>query len=92
MKSSTNIGSRWGGDSMYRLRDLKNGKFQIHVKDGEAYEGTLNMILRQCLKIGLDLNEVETAILELEFMGHDYAEFGVFGTFMYSMMDEEKAA
>lgn len=77
---------------MYRLRDLKNGRFQLHVKNGPAYEGGLRSIAKQAAIVGLRLEEIELAVLELERTGHDYAEFGVFGRFMYTLKNERKAA
>lgn len=76
---------------MYRLRDLKNGKFQIHVNNGPAYEGTLKQILRECKRFRMNLDEVEIAIMELHRLDDDYAEFGIFGSFMFTMRDEKAA-
>lgn len=83
---------RFGGNGMYRLRDLKNGKYQIHVNNGPAFEGTMKVIVKKCVELKLHLDEVEEAIVDLSRLGHDYAEFGVFGHYMYTLRDEKKAA
>lgn len=78
---------------MYRLRDLKNGKYQIHVKNGEAFEGTTAAILEKCvMDLGFDVNEVEDAMIDLHVGNFDYAEFGVFKRYMYCLNDEKRAA
>lgn len=76
---------------MYRLRDLKNGSYQIHVANGTAFEGSLKAIVKKCVELRLRLPEVQEAIIELHRLNHDYAEFGVFGTFMYTMQDRKAA-
>jgi hypothetical protein len=76
---------------MYRLRDLKNGRYQIHVNNGPAYEGSLTSIVRECTRLGLKFDQVEVAVLELNRLDDDYAEFGVFGHFMYTVRDAKVA-
>lgn len=76
---------------MYRLRDLKNGLWQIHVSNGPAYEGTFSKIYRECVRLGLPHKEIEDAVVELRNNEDDYAEFGVFGTFMFTMRDKKAA-
>lgn len=91
MKSSTNANSKRGGSGMFRIRDLKNGQYQVHVNEGPAFEGTLKPIMKKCLELGMRLEEVEMAIVELGANGDDIAEFGVRGYFMYTLKDEKVA-
>lgn len=75
---------------MYRLRDLKNGKYQIHVSKGPAFEGDRKSILKKCLAIGIRVSCFRAAVKELRKLDHDYAEFGVFKSFMYTIQDDRK--
>lgn len=83
---------KFGGNGMYRLRDLKNGKYQIHAMDGAAYEGDVRPIFKKCIELGLNPAEVEEAILDMKRQNHDYAEFGVFKTYIFSAKNDKKAA
>lgn len=82
----------FGGNGMYRLRDLKNGMYQIHVLDGQAFEGPVRPIFLKCVALGLKPAEVEEAILDMTRLNHDYAEFGVFKTYIFSAKDDKKKA
>lgn len=77
---------------MYRLRDLKNGQYQIHKNSGPAFEGDLASIFKKAVVMGIQPDEFEEAVIELEAKQHDYAEFGIFGCFLYSMADATKKA
>ena len=79
------------GIRVYRLRDLKNGLFQIHVSDGPAYEGAQDVIIAAAINMGLDYDDLKFAVFELETTNHDYAEFGIFGRFIYTAKDKHVA-
>ena len=87
--NNTDFKSREVG--MFRLRDLKNGVYQIHKKDGEAFEGTLKAIFRASVELGVRVPDFELAVNEMTKNGHDYAEFGIFGRFIYSATDRKAA-
>lgn len=74
-----------------RLRDLKNGLYQIHFYDGKAYEGNLAQISVQATRRGVDDQDLVTAILEMEETGDTYAEFGILGRFLYTASDKKAA-
>lgn len=78
--------------TMYRLRDLKNGQYQIHVQNGPAFEGTWLAISTIGEDCGVDPSEMEVAKQALADSGHDFASFGINGTFMYTSLDERKRA
>jgi hypothetical protein len=82
----------FGGNGMYRLRDLKNGLYQIHVMDGAAFEGPVGPIFKKCVELGLRPAEVEEALCDLTRLNHDYAEFGVFRHYIFTAKDEKKKA
>lgn len=67
-----------------RLKDLKNGKFQIHSKLHGAFEGDLNPIYWKAVKWGVSEKDLSYAIKELAKTGDDYAEFGTLGGFIYT--------
>ncbi len=47
---------------MYRLRDLKNGMYQIHKKNGPAYEGTPTSIFKTAIKMGIQPGELTYSV------------------------------
>ncbi len=73
-----------------RLRDLKNGLYQIHSTKHGAFEGTLNPIFWEAVKWGVEAKELNYAVKHLNESGDDYADFGVFGSFMFSSKDSTK--
>lgn len=64
---------------MYRLRDLKNGLYQIHKEDAGAYEGTPISIFTQAVKWGVVQKELIVAVNKLQNENHDYADFNHYG-------------
>lgn len=73
----------------FRLKDLKNGMFQIHSKKFGAYEGTLRPILDTAMRWGINCNELKYALEDL-IKGYDYSEFGIFGGYLYSKNKNDK--
>jgi len=74
----------------YRLRDLKNGHFQIHKSNGPAFEGPKHLIAFKAQEMGIEDGELYIAFDELNKTGDDYAEFGIFGKFMFTQKDSKK--
>lgn len=64
---------------MFRLRDLKNGMYQIHKENGGAFEGTPLSIFQQAVKWGVVQKELIIAVNELKEKQHDYADFNDYG-------------
>lgn len=60
---------------MFRLRDLKNGLYQIHKKDGPAFEGTPMSIFQEAVKLGVKQEDLVLAAHSLKEKNHDYADF-----------------
>lgn len=82
---------KYGKDSRargYRLRDLKNGAYQIHCGDGTAFEGPELAITKACVELGIQESEVQYAKTEMRKFNHDWANFGVNGTFLYTGRDD----
>jgi hypothetical protein len=63
------------GSQVFRLRDLKNGLFQFHVKRGQAWEGTPRSICQKALESGVNENDLAHALQKLTDQGFDYADF-----------------
>jgi hypothetical protein len=78
----SNVGS-------YRLRDLKNGQYQIHQQNGQAFEGTWELIDLMAQEMGVDPLSLVIARKELTDNNDDYAEFGIYGTFLFTRRNEE---
>lgn len=73
-----------GFGSSYRIRDLKNGLYQIHASEGKAFEGTIQHIFAIGLAWGLDEEDMIAAVMEMTDNGHDYAEFGRYGRLIFT--------
>lgn len=68
---------------MFRIRDLKNGFYQVHKKDGQAFEGTPNLLFKKAIELGIQEKELIKAVNKLEETGHDFADFGIYGTLSF---------
>lgn len=66
---------------MFRLRDLKNGMYQIHKTKGPAYEGTPYSIFQEAVKLGVKQEDLVLATHTLKETGYDYADFNDSGKF-----------
>lgn len=66
---------------MYRLKILQNGLFQIHTAQ-YAYEGTKEAIFVACEELGMLREELNFAVDQMRVKGHDYADFGIYKTFI----------
>lgn len=60
---------------MFRLRDLKNGLYQFHVKRGQAWEGTPRSVCQKAVEAGINQNDLAHALTRLNEQGFDYADF-----------------
>lgn len=77
---------------MYRVRSLKNGTFQFHMQNGPAFVGSRLAITTTAVDFGVDADELEFALAEMVKLDHDYAEFGIYGTFLFSDYDKKLVA
>lgn len=68
---------------MFRIRDLKNGLYQVHKKNGPAFEGTPNLLFKKAVEMGIQEKELVFAVLRLSNEGHDYADFDGTGRLKY---------
>lgn len=64
---------------MYRLRDMKNGFFQIHQEKGQAFEGTPISVFAAAVKMGVMQKDLAQAVELLQQKNHDYADFNDYG-------------
>lgn len=87
-----NISFTRGGKGPYRLKKLSPVVYQIHVAAGPAYEGSKMDIIRMATALGLEIDELEIAVGEMRKLGHDIAEFGIGGKFMYTRLDPKRKA
>lgn len=65
--------------------------YQLHVENGPAYEGTELAITLMAEETGLDPRDIEYAKDEMRKLGHDYANFGVYGRFLFTGSDSKAA-
>ena len=82
--SVTNVSFTSGTTGPYRLRKLPNGLFQIHVSGGPAFEGPKLKIFRKAIEFGVYRYDLRLAVKEMEKLDHDYADFGIWGRFLYT--------
>lgn len=66
------------------LKDLKNGLYQIHSEYNGAFEGTISAIFKRIKKWGINENDFIYATRLLKETGDIYADFGIFGRFLYT--------
>jgi hypothetical protein len=69
------------GGKMFRLRDLKNGLFEIHKSSGEAWQGTPKILFNKAMQLGVPEPELTKAVHRLTASGDDYADFERDGRF-----------
>ncbi len=69
---------------MFRLRDLKNGLFQIHSRYNGAFEGSPDHIFRKAQHLGVRSPDLKLAVNELHKLRHDYADFGYTGRLIHT--------
>lgn len=69
---------------MFRIRDLKNGLYQVHKKNGPAFEGTPMSVFTQAVKMGIVEKELIAAVLMLQKNEHDYADFNEQGRLKFT--------
>lgn len=76
---------------MFRLRDLKNGLYQIHKDNGQAFEGTPLSVFEQAIKMGVVQSELLMAAESLKRHNHDYADFNSYGRLRWTRKNGVKA-
>lgn len=74
---------------MFRLRDLKNGLYQIHKTKGPAFEGTPRSIFTEAIKMGIVEQHLAYAVVTLDKKDHDYADFTTQGLFIATMKNKK---
>lgn len=71
----------------FRLRRVDTNTFQLHVQYGPSFEGTRVAIFLKAVEFGIEPAEFDLAVAEMERKNHQYAEFGIFGRFLFSAVD-----
>lgn len=79
-----NISIMRGSKGPFRLKMMSKGIFQIHSKSS-SFEGTKKIIFEKAVELGCIRKELDLAVEEMNKMGHDCAEFGIGGSFMYTI-------
>lgn len=73
---------------MFRLRDLKNGFYQIHKEKAGAFEGTPTLIFTQAIKWGVVEKELIAAVHMLSRNDDDYADFNDYGRLKWTKKNQ----
>jgi hypothetical protein len=74
----------------YNIVDDGNGNYRFFASKMLAYEGHLaGLFVVTVNKFDIRFEEVELAVLEIVRTGKPIAEFGVYGTFMFTLTYEE---
>jgi hypothetical protein len=68
---------------MYRVKNLKNGLYQLHSKKYGAFEGTRENIIGKCLQMDLDAKDIAYVFRQFDENNKDMADFGVLGGLLY---------
>ena len=70
---------------MFRLKYLPDcNEFEVHSNKQGAYRGDLKSIIKKSIDIGIDSDDLEIALIEMENNRHPIAEFGILGKFLYT--------
>ena len=80
---------------MYHLYEVGSDLYQLHSKFSSegAVEGTLTAVLSHAVvNLRFDLEELETALLDMNENGLDGAEFGINRSFLYSFDRKSRVA
>jgi hypothetical protein len=74
------------GGSGFRLRHIpEKNLYQIHSGQFGAFEGPLRLIWQKMhWEFEIPNGEIRFALSEMAEKGHNVANFGIFGTFMYT--------
>ena len=80
------------GMGPYRLKQVDRGVFQIHRSRGPAFEGPKVKIFRKAIEMGISRKELKIALKTMKDNGHEVAEFGVNGFFLFSFTKLRSAA
>jgi hypothetical protein len=73
----------------YRLKDLKNGLFQVHSKFDGAYEGTPTIIFHKAKQMGINPLELKRAVDLLNREDKHAADFDGDGNLVVVWKTEE---
>ncbi len=87
MKNLQKTGS--GGANGYRLRYVpERDAYQIHSDNDGAFEGPLRLIWQKMhWEFEIANSEIRYALEEMANKGHNVANFGIFGTFIFTQKD-----
>lgn len=75
----------------FRIRDLKNGLYQVHTrKGGQAYEGTPRSLFAKAIELGIKEEHLAKAVVIMSEKNHDYADFSPTGYMMATKKNGDK--
>jgi len=76
---------------MLRLVRMNNNKWRIETKTEGIFEGNLSQVFTfSILRLGISFMELEFAVSEMNFHGHNIGYFGVRKSFIFSAPHENK--
>lgn len=71
--------------------DLGNNKYRIETKAYGHREGSLRDVVEFAVfDLYVSYKEIERALVVMNGFGHDAAEFGIFGSFIFSYSTKEQ--
>lgn len=76
---------------MYRLYMIEPNKWQIHSSRKGAFEGSLRQVITfAVIELGMEFNELNVGVQEMEKYGHNGIEFGILKKFLFTFDNESK--
>jgi hypothetical protein len=76
---------------MTTWQQIDKERFIIRSKGKVITVDTIRGLFAYSIALGLEFPDIEYAVLEMERQGHDYAEFGIWGSLIYTKrMTDEK--
>lgn len=76
---------------MMKLYDLGNNLFKIETSNFGSRQGSLRDVVQFAVfDLDIEWSDLELALEEMAKKGHDAADFGIFGGFVFSFSTKEQ--
>lgn len=69
---------------MTTWQQIDKERFIIRSKGKVITIDSIRALFAYSIAFGLEFDDIEYAVIEMERQGHDYAEFGIWGSLIYT--------
>lgn len=75
---------------MFKLYDLGNNVYRVETSSFGSRQGSLRDVTQfMVFDLYVNYKEIECALVAMNALDHDAADFGIFGTFIFSFSTKE---